>query len=180
MSRTVAAMAVDTEGSDGTTELVRRARSGEREAYGELIESYWRELVALARGILAVDGEAEDVVQEALIHAWPRLRTLRRPESFGAWIRRVVARRCLSRARRRRRTLQFEEMPAKTVNPTAGVDAARLLATLAPRQRAALYLTWIEGYTDSEAAAVLGIRAATVRVHRHRGLLNLRQLVEVD
>jgi RNA polymerase sigma-70 factor (ECF subfamily) len=178
MSQSVVAVALALNQSDEIVDLVERARRGERQAYGDLVERYWSDLVALARGILASDLEAEDLVQEALIHAWRRLGTLRRPESFGAWIRRVVARRCLSLARRRRRSQELVEMPADDLDPGAGVDAARLLATLAPRQRAVLYLTWIEGCSDREAGGILGIGASTVRVHRHRGLQRLRQRVE--
>jgi RNA polymerase sigma-70 factor (ECF subfamily) len=157
---------------------VSRARDGDRDAFGALVECFWSDLVALARGILASDGEAEDMVQEALIHAWTRLWTIRQPEKFGAWMRRIVARRCLTRARRLRRTSSLPEVAEPGADPTAGVDAARLLQRLAPRQRAVLYLTWIEGCTDRETAMTLGIRASTVRVHRHRGLEHLRRIVE--
>ena len=57
-------------------------------------------MVALARTVLAGDPEAEDLVQEAFVHAWQRLGSLRKPESFPAWMRRIVVRRCLRWARR--------------------------------------------------------------------------------
>ncbi len=166
------------EQADELVELVTRAREGDREAFGELVELFWRDLVGLARSILAADGEAEDLVQEALIQAWQKLRKLRRPESFGAWVRRIVARRCLSWLRRRPRSAEWVEIPDRDSRPDAELDAAKLLETLAPRQRAVLYLTWIEGCSDREVGSILGIRAATVRVHRHRGLQHLRQRVE--
>lgn len=179
-------LAVPIEGNE-TSEiagLVDRARGGDREAFGDLVERFWAELVALARGVLAADDEAEDLVQDALVHAWQRLWTLRRPERFPAWVRRIVTRRCLTRARRRRRqeplTEAFAEAPGRSSRPGDRVDAARLLGLLAPRQRSALYLTWIEGCTDREAGRLLGVRPATVRVHRFRGLARLRQLVEED
>ncbi|MDH3254958.1 MAG: sigma-70 family RNA polymerase sigma factor [Acidobacteriota bacterium] len=157
--------------------LVLRARGGDTEAYGDLVERTWSDLVALARGMLGGDAEAEDLVQEALVHAWKRLWMLRQPEKVEAWLRRIVARRCLSWARRRRP----QELPPETAgsasDPAAGLDAARLLQTLAPRQRAVLYLTWIEGCTDKEAGGILGIRPATIRVHRFRGMQILRRLV---
>jgi RNA polymerase sigma-70 factor (ECF subfamily) len=180
MSQCVITMTPTTDLRDGIADLVQRAQAGDREAFGELVERLWADLVALARGILAADGEAEDLVQDALIHAWPRLRSLRRPESFAAWMRRIVARRCLSRVRRRRPTLELVELPDRRTDPAAGVDAAQLLGTLAPRQRAVLYLTWIEGCNDREAGDILGISAATVRVHRHRGLNQLRRIVEAN
>ncbi len=63
-------------------ELARRAGGGDRDAYGELVELMWPELVGLARAILGGDDEAEDLAQEALVHAWTRLGSLRRPEKF--------------------------------------------------------------------------------------------------
>ncbi len=155
-----------------------RARGGDREAFGDLVESSWRQLVALARGVLAGDEGAEDVVQDALVHAWQRLWTLRRPERFDAWMRRIVTRRCLTRLRRQKPQQEPDEIARE--DPSAGdrVDAARLLAALAPRQRAALYLTWIEGCTDKEVGRILGLAPATVRVHRFRGMQRLRQIVE--
>ncbi len=173
-------MTVPAEPTNEVADLVHRARGGDRQAFGDLVERLWPQLVALARGVLAADDEAEDVVQEALIHAWKRLWTLRRSESFRPWVRRIVTRRCLTAARRRRPQEPLAEASAKTVEPQPGhrLDAARLLAALAPRQRAALYLTWIEGCTDREAGRLLGLRPATVRVHRFRGLARLRQIVE--
>ena len=171
-------MAVEPQQADDAAALVRRARAGDREAYGDLVESLWTRLVTLARGVLGTDADAEDVVQEALVHAWTRLWTLRRPETFEAWLRRIVTRRSITRARRRKPTAEPSETGAD--DPPVGdrVDAVQLLATLAPKQRAALYLTWIEGCTDREAGRLLGMSPATVRVHRFRGLQRLRRRVE--
>lgn len=161
-------------------QLVRRAQRGERDAFGELVERYWSDLVALARGILGGDEEAEDLVQDSLVHAWQRLWMVRRPESFPAWLRRSVARRCLTWARRRRQEVELAEFSARRPDPGASLDAVRLLRTLPARQRAVVYLTWIEGCTDREVGLLLGIRASTVRVHRARGLGSLRRLAEGD
>ncbi len=158
-------------------ELVGQAGGGDRDAYGELVELIWPQLVGFARTILAGDAEAEDLTQEALVHAWPRLGSLRQPEKFPAWIRRIVARRCF--AHRRRIRPASEAAPATPPeSPLERIDMARTLARLAPRQRAVVYLTLVEGRSASEAAAVLGIRPATARVHRHRALARLRRELE--
>jgi RNA polymerase sigma-70 factor, ECF subfamily len=155
------------------------ARGGDREAFGRLVERFWPEMVALARTLLAGDAEAEDLVQDAFVHAWQRLGSLRRPESFPAWMRRIVARRCLRWARRNPR--RREEISRREIgNVPAGaerLDVARVLAALAPRQRAVIYLTEVEGWTYREAAGILGLLPATVRVHRFRALKHLRRLL---
>lgn len=152
------------------------AQRGDREAFGELVERYWPEMVALARTVLAGDAEAEDLVQEAFVHAWQRLGSLRKPESFPAWMRRIVVRRCLRWARRNPPREELLDAAA----PAPGeerFDVPRVLAVLAPRQRAVIYLTEVEGWTDREAARILGLLPATVRVHRFRALKRLRTLL---
>jgi RNA polymerase sigma-70 factor (ECF subfamily) len=57
-------------------------------------------------------------------------------------------------------------------------DLVRALSQLSPRQRAVLHLGEIEGLTDEEVATTLGLRPATVRVHRQRGRQRLRQILE--
>jgi RNA polymerase sigma factor (sigma-70 family) len=52
------------------------------------------------------------------------------------------------------------------------------LATLSPRQRAAIVLRFYEDLPDDEIAQVLGCRPATVRTTVHRGLAALRKEIE--
>jgi len=164
--------------------LVRAACAGDRRAYGRLVEEHWRSLVRLARSVVG-DAEAEDVVQDALVHAWKKLRGLRDPERFPAWISRVVTRVCLRRHRGRllRPTLPLTGMSAtdlpsqeSTGGPGARIDLQRSLAVLAPRQRAVLHWTVVEGMSDSEIAERMGITAASVRSHRRRARQRLAKL----
>jgi RNA polymerase sigma-70 factor, ECF subfamily len=167
------------EPADPVDDPVLLAQGGDQEAFGQLVERLWPEMVAFARTLLAGDAEAEDLVQDAFVQAWQRLGSLRRPESFPAWMRRIVARRCLRWVRRNPR--QREEISGYEIgNVPAGaerLDMLRALATLAPRQRAVIYLTEVEGWTDREAAGILGLLPATVRVHRFRALKHLRRLL---
>lgn len=179
-------------GEGKASEVVLRARAGDADAFGELVEELWAPLVGLARAVLAGDPEAEDVVQDALVVAWRRLPALRDPASFQAWVRRIVVRRCLGLLRRRR--LRPVASPPsvgearRAAAPSASfasaseasIDVARLLALLPPRQRAVLYLTAVEGRTDREIAAMLGILPPTVRVHRLRAARRLRGWLESE
>jgi RNA polymerase sigma-70 factor (ECF subfamily) len=170
-----------TEPAEGwEVEAVRRARRGDREAYGRLVEALWVDLVGLARGVLASDLHAEDLVQETLVHAWSRLGSLREESRFGAWVRRSLVRRCWRQLRADRRhhaAAAGLPHPAATAgDPTARLSVERALAALSPRQRAVVYLTAVEGRSDREIAAVLGLFPATVRVHRMRAGRRLRML----
>jgi len=167
-------------GDEGDAELVAAARGGENGAFSALVERHWARLVALARSI-AGDGEAEDVVQECFLTAWRKLGALREPAAFLAWMQRAVARAAVRRARWRSlaRPLGAVAEPADPrPGPAAGEwPVAALLARLAPRQRAVMHLTVVEGMSDREIGARLGIDPASVRAHRRRARERLRPLL---
>ncbi len=162
---------------DNDSALVLRAMDGDRGAFSDLAAAHWRRLLGLARSIVA-DLEAEDVVQEALIKAWRKLGSLREAEAFGAWLTRIVANTAVAKARRRRffEPIDGVTVAAEEVPVDLRIDIGRLLRGLAPRQRAVLHLTAVEGYTDREIAEALGISSSSVRVHRLRARKRLAEL----
>ena len=76
--------------SKSDVELVHLARSGNRDAYGELIRRYQRQICALASLLVNDRFEAEDLAQEAFLRAWRNLDLLSDPAKFAPWLRRIV------------------------------------------------------------------------------------------
>lgn len=74
--------------------LVERAMAGDHEAFSELTRLSVAKLYAVARLILRDNERAEDATQEALVAAWHRLATLRDPDRFDAWMRRLLVHAC--------------------------------------------------------------------------------------
>lgn len=171
----------------GEEGAVVRAAAGDHAAFGTLVEAHWERLLRLARSVVG-DADAADAVQDGLLVAWRGLPALRRPDAFPAWLTRVVTRRALARARRRapwwhrlRPLAEAEGVAApEGANGDGEIDVARLLAALAPRQRAVMHLTVIEGMSDGEIGRVLGIAAASVRSHRRRARHRLLALLQGD
>lgn len=159
-------------------ELIQRAQSGDIESFSNLVERHWTFLVRIARSVVG-DSEAEDCVQEALVVVWEKLSSLRDRRAFLTWLIRIVARRCLRRARSQSR---FVSLAAVTEGSDPGGERGcesfhvqQVLALLPPRQRAVMHLTVIEGMTDSEIGEALAITAASVRSHRRRAKDTLRE-----
>ena len=152
---------------------------GDREAFSDLAAAQWRRLLGLARSIVA-DLEAEDVVQDALIKAWRKLGTLREPKAFAGWLTRIVANTAVAKARRRRifEPINGMRMAAAGIPIDDRIDVGRLLVKLAPRQRAVMHLTVVEGFTDHEIGEMLGITSSSVRAHRLRGRQRLEEIVQ--
>lgn len=157
--------------------VVDAACDGDRDAFGRLAEREWEGCARLARAILASDLEVEDQVQDALVAAWRSLPKLRDRARFAAWLRRIVIRRCVRRARLSR-WLPLKRMRGtapSSAPETSSLDARRVLAGLSPRQRAVLWLGEFEGRPDAEIASLLGISASTVRAHRRQARLRIQE-----
>ena len=165
--------------NDTLAVLVERALKGDKSAFSELVERNWFRLVRLARSMVGT-AEAEDVVQDGLLAAWKDLPSLRHPEAFSSWVTRIVYRRCLRR-KGKLNLLQAGPEPAERdsgASPESGCDVDTILSMLAPRQRAVMHLTIVEGMSDSEIAALLGIRASSVRSHRRRAREHLGKILK--
>jgi RNA polymerase sigma-70 factor (ECF subfamily) len=160
--------------------LVRLAQQGDPKAFSALVERHWGRLVPFARSVLG-DADAEDAVQDALVVAWSKLGALDEPAAFRAWVLRILGRLCFRRARFGRRFRSLVGLPEPTDPATEAaheaIDVERTLRMLAPRQRAVMHLTVVEGMSDSEIGTVMGIDAASVRSHRRRARTRLRQVL---
>ena len=165
--------------SDAIADLVTAAKGGDRRAFGSLVEVHWAMLVRLARSVVG-EADAEDLAQEALLVAWRKLAALSEPSRFPSWITRIVFRRSLRRARRRRPEVALESLgdPGPTPDTESDLYVWQVLSRLAPRQRAVLHLTVIEGMSDSEIGTALGISASSVRVHRMRAREKVGKLMK--
>ncbi len=165
---------------DAEISVVRMAQRGDLPAFTSLVEGHWTRLVGLARSILG-DADAEDAVQDGMVAVWQNLHRLKDPAAFTSWVMRIVSRACLRRVRSRKPLVPLAAVPEpsdrRSATGVGNFDVERVLAVLAPRQRAVMHLTVIEGMTDSEIGQALGINAASVRSHRRRARNRLRQVL---
>ena len=93
--------------------LVERAMAGDHEAFSELTRLSIAKLYAIARLILRDNERAEDATQEALVAAWRWFSTLRDPDRFDAWMRRLLVHACYreAAASKRRRHIEASVRP---------------------------------------------------------------------
>src|ERR1041385_1459493 len=85
-------------------DLILRIRSGKGadEAYRQLLEKYWRLLIAWVRPRLRDPSESEDVVQETFIRAFRAMDSLQNPERVLGWLLRIARNLAADHGRRRR------------------------------------------------------------------------------
>ncbi len=169
------------------TELVDRARRGDREAFGVLAAGAVDRLYATARLILRDAELAEDATQEALVHAWRNLPTLRDVERFDAWLHRLLVRSCSDIGRHRRRwRAQIAILPREPAGPDGSTGLAdrdqieRGLLRLTEAQRTILVLNFYVGLSPTETAAALEIPLGTAKSRLHYAIESLRAALAAD
>jgi RNA polymerase sigma-70 factor (ECF subfamily) len=164
-------------------ELAALAHAGDPDAFGELVTRYAAQARRLARTILLDPDDADDAAQDGFLAAWRHLGRYDPARPFGPWLLSIVANAAADR-RRRRRVRQTEELspmaPAREAGPAVEADRRALraafeaaLAGLPERQRMAVVLFDLEGFSHAEIAGILGVPEGTVRsdvFHARRAL----------
>ena len=169
-------------------ELVERAQRGDREAFTDLAAASLGRLDAIARLILRDPDLAKDAVQNGLVRAWRDLPTLRDPDRFDAWIRRLVVRACLDEARGQRRnqvTSTLIDVGAQVVADASSVVAdqdqlERAFRRLRPEDRAIIVLRHFLDLPVPEIADAMRIPLGTAKARLHRAMDQLRASLEAD
>jgi RNA polymerase sigma-70 factor (ECF subfamily) len=73
------------------TELVRRAQTGDLEAFERLFEQYQRGVYNLVYQMVRTESDAADLTQDVFLRAWRSLPRLEAPEAFTSWLYRIAA-----------------------------------------------------------------------------------------
>jgi RNA polymerase sigma factor (sigma-70 family) len=81
-------------------QLVEYARTGNQEAFGELVRRHRERALGWASSITRDGQLAEDIVQEALISAFLKIGTLLEPGRFTFWLQRIVRNQAMMKLRR--------------------------------------------------------------------------------
>lgn len=117
------------------TALLERARSGDEDAFRDLVEPHRGELRSYSYRMLGSVADAEDAVQNALLRAWRGLAGFEGRGAVRSWLYSIAANTTLDIARHRSR----RELPAD-FGPAAAAGAPMADSVLDP--------VWLEPYPD--------------------------------
>jgi RNA polymerase sigma-70 factor (ECF subfamily) len=130
--------------------------------------------------------EGEDVVQEALFHAYRRLDTFDDSRPLKAWLFRIAHNRCIDLLRRRgvreetearvESTAAIVVEPIDPVGPALGRAVEHLVVTLPPKERACVLLKDVLDYSLEEIAELVDSTVGGVKAALNRGRSKLAGL----
>ena len=155
---------------DEELEIIEKVRSGDTDAFGELVAEHQNRVFSLALRMVGNEEDAHDLAQEAFIRAYTSLAGFRGDSKFSVWLYRLTSNICIdflrSRSRRQTVSLTYDsdeaeggemEIPDDRFSPEAGLDRAELrgavrrgLDALSPEFRSILLLREIDGLSYAE------------------------------
>lgn len=157
------------------------------EASRSFVTFYDAESRMLFRRMWIVTGnraEAEELMQDAFLKVWERWEKVDAMDDPVGYLYRTAMN--LFRKRYRRAALSVRRSIGLAPSRDDFADAddresvRQVLSTLPPRQRAALVLTELLGFSPTDAGRALGVRASTIRSLSHQGRESFRRAMEVD
>ena len=167
--------------------LVARVRSGDREAFGVLVERHQRAALRVAAVITGSTEEANDIVQDAMVKAYRGLDGYRGTSAVRSWMLRVVANEAKNHVRGRvRRIRRDDRVAGREIRIAAGADLtaierleheelAAAISRLGTNDRAVLGCRFVADLSEAETAVVLGVAVGTVKSRTSRALDRLRR-----
>jgi len=178
--------------------LVRRARTGDQQAFAELVALYQDKLYHMAFRMLGNRQEAEDVTQEAFLRVYRNLDRFDEGQKFSTWIYRIATNLCIDRLRKRKQTFSLDAestehegldgyavIPSDDRTPESEMlltETQRIvreaIETLPAKYKSVMVLRYLLDLSLQEIGEVLDMPVTTVKTRVHRGREFLRKKLE--
>jgi RNA polymerase sigma-70 factor (ECF subfamily) len=191
---------------DDDTELLRRLRAGDEQAFVILVRRYHDAMLRLASSFVPSRAVAEEVVQDTWMGVVRGIGGFEERSSFRTWLFRILVNRARTTGERERRSIavgtaepavdqsRFDAAGGWVAPPEqwvediddrlrAGKLAGRIrsaIEELPARQREVVTLRDVDGLSSDEVCHVLEISDGNQRVLLHRGRSRVRQVLETE
>jgi RNA polymerase sigma-70 factor, ECF subfamily len=178
------------------SELIRRVREGDVEAFHNLVRPYERAIFLAALSLVRNEADAEDVAQEAVLKAFKNLSRFRQEAKFSTWVIQITINEAKMKLRKDRRHLyeslddgkqndegdyvpkdfaDWREIPSEALEQSELRQAlAKALDSLSEKYRTVLILRDVQQLSINETAEALGLSEANVKTRLCRARLQMR------
>jgi len=163
--------------------LVKRAISGDFEAFGEIYSIFLDRIYRYVFYQVKNKMTAEDITEEVFIKAWNAIGSCKgREKTFSAWLYRIAHNRVIDnfRSQEKEQSIDMEtiaELSHPELEVEKEIDHHKLLngiAELPQNQKQVIILKFIEGLDNSEIGQIMGKNQGAIRILQMRALAKLR------
>ena len=177
--------------------LIADCLKGQTAAFGELVRRYQDRLFNTVFRLVDSAEDAQDVVQEAFLHAYQSLDRFKGDAQFFTWLYRIAVNSAISLKRKQRKFVSLHvdregqgsvpephdasersqpDLALERADEERRIQAA--LNRLSPEHRAVLILKDLEDQKYETMAEILQVPIGTIRSRLHRARLELREVLE--
>jgi RNA polymerase sigma-70 factor (ECF subfamily) len=177
--------------------LIADCLKGQTAAFGELVRRYQDRLFNTVFRLVDSAEDAQDVVQEAFLHAYQSLDRFKGESQFFTWLYRIAVNSAISLKRKQRIVVSLHidregqgsvpephdvselsqpDLVLERADEERRIQAA--LNRLSPEHRAVLILKDLEDQKYETMAEILQVPIGTIRSRLHRARLELREVLE--
>jgi len=171
-------------------DLVVECKQGSKKACYELYKLYSKAMLNVAFRIVGNIAEAEDVLQEAFLDAFNRVKDFRQETTFGLWLKQIVVHRSINLLRKRK--MDFVDLEGEQLDNIADEEVEddedtiyrvalvkEAMKELPEGYRVVLSLYLLEGYDHEEIGQVLNISENTSRTQFLRAKRKLAEILKM-
>ena len=167
------------------TELVKKAKTGDKEAFTEVYSLIYKDLYKFACFMIGSAEDAEDAVADAVVDMYTGISKLKDENKFKSWAFAIVANKCRRKIRKmKNKTLSYDEcllevFEGKEPDIGANVDVKTAFMELSGEEKLIISYYVFGGYTSEEIGRELHMNSNTVRTKISRAFAKMRNKVEV-
>lgn len=176
-------------GGQELTSILKRAGSGDRGAFDQVVVRHQRRVLMTAWRLLGSLEDAQDAAQEVFLRLYRYLDRFDETRAMLPWLYRLTVNVCHDLRRRRSRTTALGLEEAGLITAPSGVeeDLARAeqrrtvlaaLKDLSEKEREALVLRDLQGLSTKEVAGILGSSETTVRSQLSTARVKIKRFVD--
>ena len=169
-------------------ELVRSAKTGDRDALITLLREIETHVYRTAYYILGNEQDAMDASQEALIRIYTKIGSYEEKALFKTWVQRIVTNICIDKFRRSKPTVSIEEHDMSFISPQdvedeimsgyLAKDIRDAIDKLSEHHRTVVVLRYLQDFSYHEIADALNLPLNTVKSYLFRARQQLQILLQ--
>ena len=163
-------------------ELIKRAKSGEKKAFDELLLKYKSDLYKVARAKLSNVEDIAEVFQETACSAYKYINKLKEEKYFKTWITRILINKCNNHYKKKKyvKEVSFKEIESLTVVDDYYGDSefGNIIESLKSEEKLILTLYYGQKYTTKEIAKMLKTNENTIKTKIRRAKKKLEEMKE--
>jgi len=161
--------------------LVQRILSGDKAAGEQFVIEHYEAIFRFLRNLTGNKEDAEDLTQQTFLRAWEALPSFRGDSSLSTWLHSIAYREYTHWLRSRREFVPLDEivdMPDEQANQNLEAVLLRwAIYRLDPEHREVFVLYYVQGFSVSEIAKIIGVPAGTVKSRLFFARQKLKELL---